>query len=62
MSDADQCAEMCQEAAAVAVRRNGVSVEIRLLAEDGYHLWHWAGSVPAAMVELAATPVVGGAQ
>ena len=27
MSDADQCAQMCQEAAAVAVRRNGVSVE-----------------------------------
>ena len=62
MSDADQCAQMCQEAAAVAVRRNGVSVEIRLLAEDGYHLWHWAGSVPAAMVELAAVPVVGGLQ
>ena len=62
MSDADQCSSMASEAAAAAIRHNGVRIEIKLLCADGYRLWTWAGKVPETMVMLAAVPVVGGEQ
>lgn len=60
--DADQCCKLAQEAAAAAIRHGGVSIEIRLLCANGYHLYTWTGQPPAALVELAALPVQGGEQ
>ncbi|MFN7610653.1 MAG: hypothetical protein ACK5QX_06910 [bacterium] len=57
--DADQCTRMLAEAAAVASRHSGVTVQITLLCENGYHLWQWAGTPSPALERLAAMPVQG---
>lgn len=62
MTDADQCSSMASEAAAAAIRHNGVSIEIKLLADDGWHLWAHYGTPSEQQVLLAAVPVTGGTQ
>lgn len=59
--DATQCQRMAEDAAAAAAR-DGISIEIRLLTQRGYLLWHWSGTVPPALQELAAAVPVGGRQ
>lgn len=61
-SDATQCQRMAADAADAAERFGGISIEIRLFAGDGYHLWRYEGTLPQAMADLAAVEPVGGTQ
>lgn len=61
-ADLSQCAALAAEAAAVAVRNGGVSIEIKLLCDDGYHLFAHYGTPSEQQVLLAAVPVTGGTQ
>ena len=60
--DAQQCERILAAAADAAARYGAITVSITLLTERGYHLWQHTGQPPAALVELAAQPVVGGEQ
>lgn len=55
--DAQQCERILAAAADAAARYGGITVQITLLTERGYHLWQHTGQPPAALVELAAAPV-----
>lgn len=62
MNDAQHCERILAAAADAAARYGAVSVSINLMTERGWHLWQHVGQPPAALVELAAQPVVGGEQ
>jgi hypothetical protein len=53
---------MAAEAAAIALREGGVSIEITLLAANGYHCWRWLGTPSEAQMALAAAPTFGAVQ
>ncbi len=60
--DTAQCAAMAAEAAAVALREGGVSIQITLLAGDGFHCWRWEGTPSEQQMALAAAPTFGAVQ
>ena len=60
--DATQCQRMAADAADAAERFGGISIEIRLFCEDGFHLWRHEGTLPQAVADLAAVEPIGGAQ
>lgn len=55
--DADHCARMLAAAADAAARYGGITVQITLLTERGYHLYQHVGQPPEALLALASVPV-----
>jgi hypothetical protein len=60
--DTNQCCKLAQEAATASAAYGGISIEIRLLTERGYHLYSWTGQPPEALLALASVQPIGGEQ